>query len=123
MACNCNGSANFTSQVNRQQTAYPLSIYEPTLTSVSAATAVNTACNPFLTASFPQVSAAEQVYTFNPEVTAPIPGSVPVELATVPSVNFITRVPSVSVPFRNTSESGFVSYFVRPTSVYVNTCK
>lgn len=136
MACNCSGTPVVGSGFNGQFTAYPpqtLQAVNPLTTSFSTSYQPQTptlgASADFCTAqalglqAVSPLSAAEQSYTYNPQLTGSIPGTTNVNLTTAPYVNSSTYAPSISTAVRSPTESGlFVSYFVRPTSPYVNTC-
>lgn len=74
-------------------------------------------CNSLLGATYSATSPLEQSYTFNPQVTSPLPGTRPVNL----SVGTSNYIPSVTVPLLS-AQTGFVNYHVRPTATYLNTC-
>ena len=110
-------------------TAYPLSVSEgftsaPQFTAPLSNAGQGNLCypgNPLNAVS--QLSTAEQSYTYNPQVTAPIPGTTAVNLASTPYVNNSTYSQPIPVRVQPPMENGlFTSYFVTSTSPYVNTC-
>jgi hypothetical protein len=77
-------------------------------------------CNPLSGALYSTLNSVEQSYTLNPQITS-IPGTNPVTLSNAPFISRSNYVPSFTVSTPDTE--GFVTYYVRPTSTYYNTCK
>ena len=148
MSCGCNGSSSaVNARLNNALTVsngYTQSVVNPLNNNFTAAlvnpmnnnnfTTVNsgftqavvnplnnnfttsTNCSSLLGATYSTLSSVEQSYTSNPQVTS-LPGTQPTNL-TVGTSNYVT---SVNMPLLS-SNVGFVNYYVRPTSTYLNTC-
>lgn len=101
----------------------PLTLTSSPVVNPSTFTSVNSnaACNPLTSAMYTPLTAQEQSYTYNPQITSASLGSTPVSLSSSQFITTSNYIPSVSVPVPEFA-SRFVNYQVIPTSSYVNTC-